>query len=109
MKERKRKFCSWCGKPTVMKEIMIADSPILEFMEEKINEYGRDKIWGENSDWITQNLDPDFEAELLVYDQMLSTATKKTVCVNCLSEDDKLYNKYYGEEDDGEIVFDADF
>ena len=105
----KVKYCSWCGEECEEKPVQVADTPILEHIEEKIDDIGRSQVWGEDSDWSKLDMDSEFEAELLVYDQMLSTATKKTVCVNCLSEDDKLYNKYYGEEDDGEIVFDADF
>ena len=38
MKARKPKnHCSWCGKPTVMESMQLADTPILEFMEDKIN------------------------------------------------------------------------
>lgn len=112
MKNREKNHCKWCGKPTVMKPMMVADTPLLEFMEDKINEYGRDQIWGDNADWSKLNLDPDFEAELLVYDQMLSSVSSKTVCIGCLKQDDDLYTKYYdnGNNDDNfEIVFDADF
>ena len=63
--------------------------------------------------WQRDSGDSEFEAELLVYDQMLTSVLPKIVCVTCLKEDDDLYNKYYGDEDDDsdgeEIVFDADF
>ena len=65
-----------------------------------------------NADWSTMDLDSDFEAELLVYDQMLSSVSKKTVCIGCLKEDDELWKKYYDKDDDddfNEIIFDADF
>lgn len=107
MKARTKKYCSWCGKPTVMEEMMVSETPILEFMEEKIDEHGRNKIWGEDGDWSTQNLDSDFEAELLVYDNMLNTVSSKVVCINCLKEDDDLWEKYYNQDDDNyEIEFD---
>ena len=112
MRRDKRNHCSWCGKPTWMEPMLLSDTPILEFMEEKIDEHGREKIWGENGDWSTQDLDSDFEAELLVYDNMLSSVSNKIVCIGCLKEDDDLWNKYYGGDDysdDDEIVFDADF
>ena len=113
MNRKKHNHCSWCGKPTVMEPMQLADTPILKFMEEKINEFGRDKIWGEQGDWSQYDLDSEFEAELLVYDQMLTSVSPKIVCITCLKEDDDLYNKYYGDEDDDsdgtEIVFDADF
>tara|TARA_B100000282_G_C31709343_1_gene480307 strand:+ start:788 stop:1144 length:357 start_codon:yes stop_codon:yes gene_type:complete len=107
---RKSNHCAWCGKPTAMEAMQLPETPILEFMEEKINKHGRNEIWGENGDWSTQRLDPDFEAELLVYDQMLCSVSKKTVCIHCLKEDDELWEKYYGDKNgDLEIRFDADF
>ena len=76
-------------------------------MEEKIDKHGRNRIWGEDGDWSSENLDSDFEAELLVYDQMLSTVTKKVVCIGCLHDDDKLWEKYYNQDDDNfQIEFD---
>jgi hypothetical protein len=104
----KTNYCKWCGKPTIMESMQLADTPILEFMEEKINKHGREKIWGENGDWSRLDLDSDFEAELLVYDEMLSTISKKTVCEQCIIEDDKMWKKYYG-GDELDIIFDADF
>lgn len=101
-------YCTWCGKPTIMESMQLADTPILEFMEEKIDKYGREKIWGERSDWSRLDLDSDFEAELLVYDEMLSTVSKKTVCEQCIMEDDKMWKKYYG-GDELNIIFDDDF
>tara|TARA_R100001591_G_C4210800_1_gene146411 strand:- start:87 stop:392 length:306 start_codon:yes stop_codon:yes gene_type:complete len=101
-----------------MEEMVVADTPILEFMEDKIDEHGREKIWGNKADWSKLNLDSDFEAELLVYDQMLTTVSNKVVCISCLKQDDELWHKYYdegengdddSEPDDTEIVFDADF
>ena len=103
--------CIWCGKPTVMEAMLLPETPILEFMEEKIDKHGRNRIWGEDGDWSKQDLDSDFEAELLVYDQMLCTIEKKVVCLGCLNEDDILWEKYYnnGFDDETEISFDADF
>ena len=109
-----KNYCKWCGKPTIMEEMLLSDTPILEFMEEKINEYGRERIWGKDGDWSEEMIDSDFEAELLVYDEMLNTISKKVVCISCLKSDDDLWKKYYGGDDDGysddtEIRFDADF
>ena len=80
----------------------------LEFIEEKIDEHGRNRIWGEDGDWSSQNLDSDFEAELLVYDAMLCNVSPKVVCIGCLKEDDDLWEKYYGLDngDNFEIEFD---
>jgi hypothetical protein len=90
-----------------MEEMLLSDTPILEFMEEKINEHGRERIWGEDGDWSSQNLDSDFEAELLVYDAMLCNVSPKVVCIGCLNDDDKLWEKYYNQDDDNfQIEFD---
>tara|TARA_B100001057_G_scaffold126445_1_gene125316 strand:+ start:156 stop:491 length:336 start_codon:yes stop_codon:yes gene_type:complete len=103
----KQNHCAWCGKPTHMEAMQLPETPILEFMEEKIDKHGRDKIWGEKGDWSTQNLDSDFEAELLVYDNMLCSISPKVVCIGCLKEDDDLWEKYYNQDDDNyEIEFD---
>lgn len=107
-KRDKVNYCSWCGRATHMEAMQLPETPILEFIEEKIDEHGRNRIWGENGDWSQENLDSDFEAELLVYDEMLCSISKKIVCVSCLNEDDKLWEKYYNKGDD-EIIFDAEF
>lgn len=108
MGNNKVNYCSWCGCPTLMEKMQLPDTPIMEFMEEKINKLGRNKVWGENANWALLNMDPDDEAQLLVYDEMLSTISLKHVCEKCLSDDDKMYDKYYG-KGDVEIRFDADF
>ena len=100
------KHCVWCGAPTLMGEMQLPDTPIIEHMEEKINNHDRKRIWGDLSDWSKLDLDSDFEAELLVYDEMLGTMSLKTVCETCLGEDDRLWQKYYTND---EIRFDEDF
>mgnify|MGYP003119581384 CR=1 FL=1 len=92
--------CAWCGRPTMMPRMQVADMPIMEWMEKKIDKAGRLRIWGEKSDWSKVKLDPSFEAELLLYDNVLSTVSSKTVCANCLVEDERLYQKYYGGDDE---------
>ena len=101
-------YCKWCGAPTVMEEIQLPETPILEFMEDKIDKLGRQRVWGENSNWAMLDMDPDDEAELLVYDEMLSSVRLKHVCEKCLSDDDRLYKKYYDDGDDI-IRFDDEF
>jgi hypothetical protein len=110
-KRNQLNHCTWCGKNTWMEKMLLPETPILEFMEEKIDKHGRQRIWGEDGDWSMEDLDSDFEAELLVYDEMLSTVSKKVVCISCLKHDDNLWEKYYnnGFDDDTEIRFDADF
>ena len=109
------KTCAWCHKPTGLPKIFAADVPILDWMEEKIdvfcnkNGINRNILWSEGSDWGKLDLDEKTEAELLVYDELIETVSRKTICKECLIEDDKLWKKYYHVEDfDDEIELDID-
>ena len=62
-------------------------------IEEKIDDIGRSQVWGESSDWSKLDMDSEFEAELLVYDQMLTTVSPKIICGRCLKADEKLWKK----------------
>ena len=44
-------YCEWCGKKTNNERTQVAETPILEELEQEINSYDRDKIWGIHSDW----------------------------------------------------------
>ncbi len=101
--------CKWCGASTLMERMLLPQTPILEFLEVKIDLIGREEVWGDRADWSRLNLDSDMEAELLVYDEMLGEVDLKHVCERCLSEDDRLWDKYYGKERDGYIDFDLEF
>ena len=101
--------CKWCGAKTVMERMLLSETPILEFLETKIDLIGREKIWGERADWSKLNLDSDVEAELLVYDEMLGNVGLKYVCEQCIVEDDRLWDKYYGGEEDEYIDMDLEF
>ena len=95
------KTCAWCHKPTSLPKIFAADVPILDWMEEKINMFcnkngiDRNILWSEESDWGKLDLDEKTEAELLVYDKLIETVSRKTICQECLKEDDILWKKYY--------------
>ena len=73
----KSKTCAWCSKPTNLPAVYAAATPLMEWMEEKINmvsaaqKINRKLIWGENSDWGKLNLPPAFELELLAYDRVM--------------------------------------
>ena len=96
--------CVWCGALTPMEKMQLPSTPILEHIEKKIDKLGRNRIWGDNSDWSRVDMDSDLEAELLVYDEMLATINLKTVCERCIEEDERMWKKYYGNSDD-EIAF----
>lgn len=102
-------YCKWCGAPTVMEQMQLAESPILEFMEQKIDVLGRDRVWSNGANWSELDLDSDDEAELLVYDEMLNSISLKHVCEQCIITDNELWKKYYNNDNEDEIRFDADF
>lgn len=90
------KYCEWCSNQTPMGKTTQAITPILEFMEDKIDLIGREDIWGIHGDWSMVDIDSDLEAELLIYDEMLNNVGKRIVCEVCLRQDNMLYKKYYG-------------
>ena len=110
MKRKKKggtkKTCAWCHKPTTLPAVYAADTPLMDWLEEKIDIVAKSKgitrneIWGENSDWATIGLSAGFENELLAYDSLLCTVTRKTICKSCLVEDYKLWLQYYSKIDD---------
>jgi len=96
-KDSKLNYCEWCGKKTPLGKTTQAITPVLEFIEDKIDLIGREDIWGEHGDWSMVDIDSDLEAELLVYDEMLTNIGKRIICELCLRTDDALYKKYYGD------------
>ena len=79
-KNSKLKYCEWCSKKTSMVPTTQAITPILEFMEDKIDLIGREDIWGVHGDWSLVDIDSDLEAELLIYDEMLNNVDRRVIC-----------------------------
>jgi|TARA_B100000780_G_scaffold230225_1_gene169946 hypothetical protein len=110
----KKKTCAWCHKPTNLPEVFAADTPILDWFEQKIekycteNGYDKDVVWGLESDWNSVELSDQFEAELLTYDELMVTVSRKTICKDCLVDDQKLWDKYYSHEDHGDFEITID-
>ena len=98
--------CAWCHKKTNLPAVFAADGPILEWMEKRIDKYceknniSREQLWGGESDWNVIKLDSNMEAELLAYDELVASVSKKHICKECLIEDDIMYKKYYTDLDD---------
>jgi hypothetical protein len=110
-KDSKIGYCEWCAKKTPLPPTTQAETPILEFIEEKIDLIGREDIWGVHGDWSLMEIDSDLEAELLIYDEMLNNVEKRIVCTACIMNEEKMYNKYYGDmigEDDEDNPDDED-
>ena len=101
MGRSKLKTCGWCHKPTNLPEVFAAETPILEWFEKKIerfcdkNNVDKKDLWGNEANWDRVKISPQMEAELLAYDELLITVNRKTICKDCLIEDQKLWNKYY--------------
>ena len=93
--------CAWCHKKTNLPAVFAAEAPLMEWMEKRIdawcdkNNITREDLWGGNSDWCHVELTPEMEAELLAYDELVASVSKKIICKECLIEDDKIYKKYY--------------
>lgn len=94
-----KSYCEWCGKKTDNEPTQVAETPILEELEQEINSHGnRDKVWGIDSDWSGLKLSSTFEAKLMVYDEMLNNIKLRTICADCIKHDEMLYEKYYEDE-----------
>ena len=114
-KKTTRRTCAWCNKPTTLPAVYAADTPLMDWLEEKIDLVAKSKhikrsdIWGEQSDWAKLGLTPGFENELLAYDSLLCTVTRKHICKTCLVDDYNLWLKYYSKIDDNpdniDIIF----
>ena len=93
--------CAWCHKKTDLPAVFAADGPILEWMEKRIDDYcgkhniSREQLWGGESDWNKIKIDEKMEAELLAYDELVASVSKKHICKECLIDDDIMYKKYY--------------
>ena len=99
---QKVNYCEWCSKKTPMPPTTQAQTPILEFVEDKIDLIGREDIWGIHGDWSMVDIDSDLEAELLIYDEMLNDVKKRIVCTACIMNEEKMYDKYYSQME-GEV------
>ena len=99
---QKVNYCEWCSKKTPMPPTTQAQTPILEFVEDKIDLIGREDIWGIHGDWSMVDIDSDLEAELLIYEDMLNDVKKRIVCTACIMNEEKMYNKYYSQME-GEV------
>lgn len=86
--------CEWCHGTTNVMAMYIPESPVLEWMEEKLIAI--------DNDFTEQELSREEEWEILVYDEMVKSIRRGSVCRKCWKRDQALYEKYYdpGDEDD---------
>ena len=89
----KRKVtCDWCFGTKDVMFMYVPQSPVLEWMEEKLI-----LLDGEFRD---QDLTKEEEWEILVYDELVTSITRGKVCKKCWKKDQKLYEKYYDQDDE---------
>ncbi len=86
------KTCEWCHGPADLPQMYIPESPVLEWLEEKL-------VYLDNN-FVGEELTSDEEWEILVYDEMVKSIRKGHVCTICWTEDQALYDKYYENDSD---------
>ena len=74
----------------------IPQTPVLEWMEEKLI-----LLEGE---FKGKDLTAEEEWEILVYDEMVQSITRGTVCQKCWKKDQKLYETYYDQDDEDDFL-----
>ena len=102
----KKPLCNWCWQESDLGVRFIPASPILEWMEEKIN-----KIDNDLSRDASIKLSLEEENEINLYDSLLNETTKGYICSHCLVGEQMLWDKYYTfeeEDDDEEIDWDLE-
>jgi hypothetical protein len=101
-KKQSIKYCEWCGKKTKNSPKLYFETPIMEWIEEKINDFDRMEILEFPSSPSNEEESEDnspFSIELNVYNYLLNTQKDKIICDECFSHDSVLWNKYYDEID----------
>lgn len=84
--------CEWCHGPADLPQMYIPESPVLEWMEQKLAYL--------DNNFVDEGLTNDEEWEILVYDEMVKSIRRGHVCTICWTEDQALYDKYYENDSD---------
>lgn len=84
--------CEWCHGPADLPRMYVPESPVLEWMEQKL-------IYIDRHFGMDNELTSDEEWEILVYDEMVKSVRRGNVCTICWETDQALYDKYYEDED----------
>ena len=87
-----KKYCEWCFNTTGVMSMYIPETPVLEWMEEKLIAI--------DNDFTEQELSKEEEWEILVYDEMVKSIRRGNVCRKCWKQDQILYEKYYDQDDE---------
>lgn len=93
MKELSINKCEWCWGEADLPKMYIPESPVLEWMEQKL-------IYIDRHFGMDNKLTSDEELEILFYDDMVKSVRRGHVCSKCWLEDQRLYDKYYEDDPD---------
>lgn len=93
---RPRHKCEWCFGTRNVMPIFIPETPVLEWMEEKLSSVEEDFSQSELSEWE--------EWEMLCYDDMIRQIRRGHVCKKCWTKDQKLYDKYYDTDNNDDFI-----
>lgn len=88
--------CEWCHGTTNVVPMYIPESPVLEWMEEKLIAIDKD--------FSNQELSKEEEWEILIYDEMVTSIRRGAVCHKCWKKDQRLYDKYYDTDDNDDYI-----
>lgn len=88
--------CNWCFGTENVLQMYIPETPVLEWME--------DKIILLDGEFYEKELTAAEEWEIQVYDTMVRAITQGTVCTKCWKQDQKLYETYYSQDEDGDDI-----
>ena len=86
-------ICEWCQRECDLEPLLIPETPILEWFEEKLVALGDmedEEIF----------LSPQEELEMDLYDYMINSYRKGNVCSSCWGKEQILWQKYYSIGDD---------
>lgn len=84
--------CDWCFGTKDVMPMYVPQSPVLEWMEEKLILL--------DGEFRGQDLTKEEEWEILIYDEMVTSITRGKVCKKCWKKDQELYEKYYDQDDE---------
>lgn len=93
---RPKHKCEWCFGTKDVMPIFIPETPVLEWMEEKLIAI--------DEDFTQSALSKDEEWEILCYDDMIKSIRRGHVCKKCWTQDQKLYDKYYDTEGNDDFI-----
>lgn len=93
---RPKHKCEWCFGTRNVMPIFIPETPVLEWMEEKLSSVEEDFSQSELSEWE--------EWEMLCYDDMIKQIRRGHVCKKCWTKDQKLYDKYYDTDNNDDFI-----